>query len=270
MASRKTLDSPDHYTIGWIAALDIELAAATAMLDEEHEQPRGFARHETDKNVYAWGQMGHHAIVIACLPAGRYGTSLAATTASSLLASLPQIKIGLLVGIGRGIARPDENRDIRLGDIVVSQPDGTTGGVCQHDLFKAKSGDNRELFYIRRPSNVPDLLQRMLVKNPNMGKNTKQSPEVQRNKRITINPEIHYGIIASGNTFVIDAAARDRLVADIGEDYLCVKMEAAGLMDYFPCLKLYAAATTATYAKEFLTFVPAAEVKVAKRILDVF
>ena len=51
----KTLDSPDHYTIGWIAALDIELAGVTAMLDEEYGYSRGFARHETDNNVYAWG-----------------------------------------------------------------------------------------------------------------------------------------------------------------------------------------------------------------------
>lgn len=33
VAAVKTLDSPDHYTVGWIAALPIERAAATALLE---------------------------------------------------------------------------------------------------------------------------------------------------------------------------------------------------------------------------------------------
>jgi hypothetical protein len=41
-----------------------------------------------------------------------------------------------MVGIGGGI--PDSNKgvDIRLGDVVASQPDGTHGGVVQYDLRK--------------------------------------------------------------------------------------------------------------------------------------
>jgi hypothetical protein len=41
-----------------------------------------------------------------------------------------------MMGIGGGI--PDSNKgvDIRLGDVVVSQPDGTYGGVVQYDLRK--------------------------------------------------------------------------------------------------------------------------------------
>ena len=135
--TQTTLDSPDHYTIGWIAALPIERAAATALLDERHDKPQGFLQHPSDTNSYAWGRMGEHNIVIASLPAGVYGTTSAATTASSLLSSLPQIRIGLLVGIGGGIARPDEGMDIRLGDVVVSQPDTTNGGVVQYDPFSS-------------------------------------------------------------------------------------------------------------------------------------
>ncbi|KAF5673878.1 NACHT ankyrin domain-containing protein [Fusarium heterosporum] len=144
MASRNCLDSPDSYAIAWIAALPIERAAAEAMLDEEHAAPSSFIRHQTDANVYTWGRMGEHNIVIASLAAGVYGTTSAATTASSLLASLPSIRVDLMVGIGGGIAQPTDDRDIRLDDIVVSQPDSTTGGVCQYDLIKARSGDKRE------------------------------------------------------------------------------------------------------------------------------
>jgi nucleoside phosphorylase len=113
MESLKVLDSPESYTIAWIAALSIERAAAEAMLDEEHAAPTGFTRHQSDTNVYTWGRVGEHNIVIAALASGVYGTTSAATTASSLLASLPSIRIGLLVGIGGGgVARPDQDQDI--------------------------------------------------------------------------------------------------------------------------------------------------------------
>jgi nucleoside phosphorylase len=338
MASKTALDSPDSYTIAWIAALPIERAAAQAMLDEEHAAPTNFTRHQTDTNVYTWGRMGEHNLVIASLAAGVYGTTSAATTASSLLASLPSIRIGFLVGIGGGIARPDEGHDIRLGDVVVSQPSGTTGGICQYDLIKAKAGDKRErkgflgrpptvllnalagiqADHERKDSKVPSFLQEMLEKNPKMRKKSKQNPgyahqgfendrlfnasydhapgldckgcdansEIQRDPRDTTNPEIHYGIIASGNTLVKNAATRDRIVTDLGEDCICVEMEAAGLMNHFPCLVIrgicdyadshkndrwqrYASATAAAYTKELLAYVPGVEVQETKRALEV-
>jgi nucleoside phosphorylase len=338
MASHNALDSPDSYAVAWIAALPIERAAAEAMLDEEHAAPTGFTRHQTDANVYTWGRVGEHNIVIASLPAGVYGIVSAATMTSSLLASLPSIRVGLLVGIGGGIARPDEDHDIRLGDVVVSQPSGTTGGICQYDLIKAKSGEKRErkgflgqppmvllnalasiqAYHERKDSKVPCFLQEMLEKNPKMGKRSKQNPgyahqgfdndrlfkspcdhvpgpdcrgcdttdEVQRDPRDTTDPDIHYGIIASGNMLVKNAATRDRIVADVGEDCICFEMEAAGLMNHFPCLVIrgicdyadshkndrwqrYASATAAAYAKELLAYVPAAEVQETKRALEV-
>ncbi|KAJ6118794.1 NACHT nucleoside triphosphatase [Penicillium samsonianum] len=338
MSSHNALDSPESYQIAWIAALPIERAAAEAMLDEEHAAPTGFTRNQADTNVYTWGRVGDHNIVIASLASGVYGTTSAATTASGLLASLPSIRVGLMVGIGGGIARPDKDHDIRLGDVVVSQPSGTMGGVCQYDLIKAKPGDKRErkgflgrpptvllnalggiqAYHERKTSKVPCFLQEMLEKNPKMGKISKRKPgyihqgfdndrlfkspydhipgpdcqgcdaadEVQRDTRDTTDPDIHYGTIVSGNTLVKDAAARDRIIADLGEDCICFEMEAAGLMNHFPCLVIrgicdyadshkndrwqrYASATAAAYTKELLTYVPAAEVKETKRALEV-
>ncbi|KAL8349506.1 hypothetical protein RB598_005066 [Gaeumannomyces tritici] len=331
------LDSPDQYTVAWIAALSIEAAAATAMFDEEHGQPKGFCRHPKDDNVYEWGRMGEHNVVITSLPAGICGTTSASTTTSKLLSSLPGIKIGLMVGIGGGIARPDDGRDIRLGDVVISQPDGTTGGVCQYDLFKAKPGDvnERKGFllppptvllnavaaiqrrHLRKGSRVPAILRKMLKNNPAMGKNTKLKPgfvyqgadndrlfgpasvhaggrdcggchtneTIERTDRNSADPEFHYGIIASGNTLVKDATARDRIVKNVGEDCLCVEMEAAGLMNNFPCLVVrgicdyadshkndrwqpYASATAAAYAKELLGHIPPAEVEETKKAME--
>lgn len=337
MVSSHALDCPDSYAIAWIATLPVERAAAIAMLDEKHATPTGFTQHQIDQNVYSWGRMGKHNIVIASLASGVYGTTAAATTASSLLASLPSIRVGLLVGIGSGIARPNEDHDIRLGDIAVSRPGGNTGGVCRYDFLKAKSGNKRERkVYLGRPptillnaltsiqaeherkdSKVPFYLQEMLAKHPKMGRRSKQNsgyvhqgfdndrlyeascdhvsgPDcqhcdttkvIQRDPRDNTDPDIHYGIIASGNTLFSDAAARDLTAAELGEDCICLETEAAGLMNHFPCLVIrgicdyadshrndrwqrYASATAAAYAKELLVHVPAVQVLKTNRALE--
>jgi nucleoside phosphorylase len=87
---------------------------------------------------------------------------------------------------------------------------------------------------------------------------------------------IYYGTIASGNQVIKDGVTRDRLSLELG-GVLCYEMEAAGLMNHFPCLVIrgicdyadshknkgwqpYAAATAAACAKEVLSVIPAAEV----------
>jgi hypothetical protein len=47
-----SLDSPDLYTVAWIAPLSIERAATTALLDERHDAPDGFEQDQADKNSY--------------------------------------------------------------------------------------------------------------------------------------------------------------------------------------------------------------------------
>ncbi|OJJ79090.1 uncharacterized protein ASPGLDRAFT_1070745 [Aspergillus glaucus CBS 516.65] len=81
------------------------------------------------------------------------------------------------------------------------------------------------------------------------------------------NPAIHYDLIASANQLMKDASIRDRLAAE--KDVLCFEMEAAGLMNHFPCLVIcgicdysdshknkdwqgYAAMTAAAYARDLL------------------
>lgn len=44
------------------------------------------------------------------------------------------LRIGLMVGIGGGA--PSAEHDIRLGDVVVSHPEGSHSGVIQHDMGK--------------------------------------------------------------------------------------------------------------------------------------
>jgi nucleoside phosphorylase len=77
--------------------------------------------------------------------------------------------------------------------------------------------------------------------------------------------EIHYGLIASGDTVVASTTARQEIIADV----LCFEMEAAGIMSGYECLVIrgisdyadshkcrhwrhYAAAAAAACAKELL------------------
>lgn len=117
----------DSYTVGWICALDVELAASMAMLDNELP---GLPQAEGDSNTYILGRIGRHNIVLTCLPSGTTGTNAAANAATNMMRSFPNIRFCLMVGIGGGAPRvpsDDPCEDIRLGDIVVSCPSINSG-----------------------------------------------------------------------------------------------------------------------------------------------
>ncbi|KAL4952499.1 hypothetical protein BDW69DRAFT_200710 [Aspergillus filifer] len=84
-------------------------------------------------------------------------------------------------------------------------------------------------------------------------------------------PYVHYGLIASGDQVVKHGRLRDQLRREL--DVLCFEMEAAGLVDSFPCLVIrgvrdyadshkndvwqgYAAASAAAYAHELMQVIP--------------
>ena len=69
---------------------------------------------------------------------------------------------------------------------------------------------------------------RRIVAIPAMAKQVKL-----HDVRNSNNPVIHYGLIASGNQVIKDAATRDWLRLELGGNVLCFEMEAAGLMGAF-------------------------------------
>lgn len=88
---------------------------------------------------------------------------------------------------------------------------------------------------------------------------------------------VHYGLIASGNQVIKDPVFRDQINARLGGGVLCFEMEAAGLMNGFPCAVIrgicdycdshknnvwqeHAAAVAAAFAKELLSVIPPAQV----------
>lgn len=306
--------SHDDYTVGWICALPVETAAARLMLEEIH---RPLPQPQTDQNTYILGKIGGHNIVIASLPGGAYGNTSATTVATHLRSTFRSIRFGFMVGIGGGV--PSRTADIRLGDVVVSQPTETSGGVIQFDLGKTLTGNRfHRTGMLNRPptilltaltalrgchiaegSQISELLSSIQVSAES--ENTKRfirpthedclfqadyehhdvasdtcmncdrSKLCQRPLRMRQGPVIHYGLIGSANQVLKDGRRRDQLALDLG--IYCVEMEAAGLMNDFPCLVVrgicdyadshknkewqgYAAAAAAAYTKELLLMVP--------------
>jgi nucleoside phosphorylase len=100
------------------------------MLDDTHESPLP----QSSDDQYTFGRIGDHNVIIAHLPAGQIGNNAAAAVAGRLAATFPSLRFGLMVGIGGGV--PTAEIDIRLGDVVVSQPHLQHGGVVQYDFGK--------------------------------------------------------------------------------------------------------------------------------------
>jgi len=313
----------EDYTVGWICALPVEMTAAICMLDETHPD---LQYPSTDPNTYCLGHIGQHNIAIACLPMGEIGNNPAVMVATQMSTTFPQIRFGLMVGIGGGV--PSKRDDIRLGDVVVSTPTGQHGGVVQWDSGKATKGGNFErVGALNSPptvlrtalaklaalhkiddSKVPEHISNMVTKHSKLSSEfTRQASMhdvlfqadydhiddsdtcdtcdtgriVHRSPRDGI--AIHYGVIASGNQVMKDGVRRDKISKDLG-GVLCFEMEAAGLMNRFPCLVIrgicdyadshknkqwqgYAAATAAAFAKELLNIIPPTQV-VSTRTAD--
>lgn len=320
-------------TVGWICALATEQTAALAFLDERFV-PESVP--QNDSNSYTIGRIGRHNIVIAVLPDGEYGLVSAANVANNMARSFPNVKIGLMVGIGGGVPTI---HDIRLGDIVVSSPGNGLGGVLQYDFGKTVQNTKFEItgmlnqpptvirtavnklksIYELEGHQLEEAINGVLQQRPRLRKkyqrpqdstdrlyktefihpsntNTNEKCETScgnnlarlriRNPRSEDddNPMIHYGLIASANQLLKDAERRDELAKE--KDVLCFEMEAAGLMNNFPCLVIrgicdysdshknkewqgYAAMAAAAYATDLLRQIHPHHIQAEKNIIDI-
>ncbi|RYP73845.1 hypothetical protein DL769_004146 [Monosporascus sp. CRB-8-3] len=252
--------SNDQYTVGWICAITTEYVAAQAFLDEKHEGPEYVS--PNDNNVYTLGKFGKHKVVIAVLPDGEYGIAAAANVARDMLHTFPNVKIGLMVGIGGGA--PCRKHDIRLGDIVVSPPRDGNGGVLQYDFGKTIQD---RAFRITGFLNQPPTLLRAALSDI----------------RAEYEGEGHHLKNAINTVLEKKPKLRKKLAAE--KDVLCFEMEAAGLINQFPCLVIrgicdysdshknkewqgYAAMAAAAYAKDLLRRIPPSKVEAEKRISE--
>ncbi|PYH47089.1 putative wd40 protein [Aspergillus saccharolyticus JOP 1030-1] len=323
------MSDPDQYNVGWICALQIEYVAARAFLERRHDPPERLSRN--DNNHYTLGEIRGHQVVIAVLPDGEYGTSSAAGVARDMVHSFPNIRFGLMVGIGGGIPT---KHDIRLGDIIVSSPQRGLGGLLQFDLGQELQGQGfHQTGFLNQPPTIlraavtglqtryaeegnqlKGSIGAVLEGNKRLKRKYAQPktdrlyysdfahPDVERScgevcdrsklifrpKRTEEedDPDIHYGLIASGNRVIKDATFRDQLAAE--RDVLCFEMEAAGLMNHFPCLVIrgvcdyadshkseewqgWAAMAAAAYARDLLREIIPQQVqaeRTAKEVLN--
>ncbi|KAK1655086.1 hypothetical protein BDP81DRAFT_498558 [Colletotrichum phormii] len=251
--SHTIISDPRKYTVGWICAIATEFAVAQLFLDEIHEDPLSVSKHDNN----ALGRIGSHNVVIAVLPEGEYGTTSAAEVGRDMLHTFENVRVGLMVGIGGGA--PSSKNDIRLGDVV-----GKFGrpGVHLDNLYRSK---------IVHDDGQP---------HPNLHPDSFVQRQSRANPR---RPAIHYGLVTSANQLIKNAFIRDKLVKD--HDILCFEMEAAGLMNHFPCIVVkgicdycdthkndvwqgYAALVAAAYAKALICRISRAKLEEQERISD--
>ena len=324
------MPKPEDYTVGWICALATELVAAQVFLDIKHEKLEH--KEAGDNNNYVLGKVGGHNVVLAVLPNGEYGTDSAAIVANDMLRTFPNIRFGLMVGIGGGA--PTSKNDIRLGDVVVSSPRDGRGGVFQYDF--GKTIQDKRFQYTRFLDQPPRILrtalnvlqaeykisghqlkmivESILARNPRLEQEYRKpqpsSDRLYKSEYVHIDesscgevcgdeasklekrhqrteheddPAIHYGLIASANQLMKDAKVRDILAQE--KNVLCFEMEAAGLMNAFPCLVIrgicdysdshknkewqgWAAMTAAAYAKDLLLTISPTNVENERSISD--
>lgn len=329
------MSNPHNYTVGCICALSTESVALQAFLDERHHPPVEVSQH--DNNAYALGKIGSHNVVIAVLPHGSYGLVNATSVAKDMLHTFPNVRIGLMVGIGGGA--PSPRHDVRLGDVVVSCPENGETGVLQFDFGKKiQDQEFLETGSLNKPPKVlltaiaqlrtryetdghqlEEEIAKVLQEKVRLRKNYSRPPSdsdrlyksafthpvsgaadcsetcgddslilESRHSRDQEagddNLIVHYGLVASSNMLMKDARVRDKLAIDRG--VLCFEMEAAGLMDDFPCIVIrgicdyadthknkawqgYAAMAASAYAKDLLRQISPNKIESERRINEV-
>ncbi|KAB8239501.1 uncharacterized protein BDW43DRAFT_295917 [Aspergillus alliaceus] len=242
MASITIHLSCTDYTVGWVCALPIEMAAAKAMLGE------------VDYNIYTLGRIATHDIIIVCLASGVYGGISAEIVTSQIQAV-----------------------DLRLGQVVISKPTRSFGGAIQYDY-----GKETKEWHLERTGTLSKPPQSLLVgpnklEADHLLNESSVSECLAPVTAVTlfIYPGAQEDLLfqagydhpsaglacrycEKGNNQVVkNGLIRDRPARELG--VLCFEMEAAGSMDQIPCLATrrgYATAMAATCAKEILSVVP--------------
>ncbi|OHW97538.1 PFS and TPR domain-containing protein [Colletotrichum incanum] len=266
------MSDPHAYTVGWICALPTELAAARTFLDEQHPAPKAVQRN--DCNTYTLGTMGKHNVVIAVMPKREYGIAAAAIVAKDLVHSFPNVRIGLMVGVGGGAL--SQQNDIRLGDIVIGSRNAGKSGVIYYDYGKMMQNQGFTEYMMQGPE-LESKVQKALIPWKRLQK-THSRPDASTDQLYKSD------FIHPLNSDAACSQACEANTANIG--VLCFEMEAAGLMNHFLCLVIrgicdysnshknkewqgFAAMVAAAYAKDLLLHIPLNSVKVEKPIREV-
>lgn len=238
-------------TIGIVTALPKEYAAVSLLLEKTVEDGAGSGAGRR----FLVGQIpsvhgGHHVVALTLL--SDMGNNSAAISATKMLSHFQSVRHVIMCGIAGGIPCPgDSERDVRLGDIVVSD----RNGVVQYDLVKENPDGSTEG---RSPPRAPGAELLEAAKHLEVGKVLGQRPweshlAVGQNmedgerppddhdamgesieypsdsKRTTGQPRTFFGTIASANRLLKNPAHRDYLSKAFGVK--AVEMEGSGIAD---------------------------------------
>ncbi|KAJ6264401.1 hypothetical protein Dda_0547 [Drechslerella dactyloides] len=169
----------------------------------------------------------------------------------------------------KGILVPQPSALVLVVDAMISNQRANRTNVNQYllEFFRKNEG-----IYYRRSSNEPDhLYQEDCKHNPAHSTcvGCDHSKIQARPPRQSEHPEIHYGLVASGDSVIKNTARKKEIIQQFG-DVLCFEMEVAGVATELPCITIrgisdyadshkndrwhmYAAATAAATAKELLS-----------------
>jgi len=303
---------PEEYTVGWICALPAELKAAQVMLDRRH-RGFDFVQKQDKNIYILGSVGDHNVVLACLPECGTVQSAKAATMMQFAFPSLRfGLMVGIGGGIpgyndirlgdivvskpseqGPGVIQYDMGRSekdgwVRIG--ALSKPPtlllaamntlaaayGLEKRISESiqqslvkfedwvDDFKYPGAELDHLFKANWSHiNENPTCEECIVNDINKIKRPpRKNPDI---------PKIHYGNMASGNRVVKNAIERDTLAKK--ENVICFEMEAAGLMDDFPCLVIrgisdyadshknwywqpYAAVVAAAYAKRLLLVIP--------------
>lgn len=300
---------PEQYTIGWICALPSELRAARAMLDQEHEDLPHQSKNDDNSYILGSIKQHNIAMPVLPQYGTSSATSTVKSMKSTfpnlrfvlmvgigggIPSKTNDIRLGDVVvplpdGQGGGVIQYDLGREVdgefhRVG--VMNMPpklllstvnnlrsESSLGKTLSGyvEIAAGKSEEPEEWTYLG--TGQDQLFQPDYPHIPgeddceNCCDNAKPENLVNRRPRKATCPRLHYGNIGSGNTVMKTALKRDLIAKK--ENIICFDMEAAGLMNEFPCLVIrgisdyadshkngkwqpYAAVAAAAYARRLL------------------
>lgn len=301
------------YTIGWICALPLEMTAAKAALDDLHPRlpasPNdhniytlgAIQGHNVAIACLPFGVYGTTSAAIVATNITSTFPNLRICLMVGIAGGVPHpsttdIRLGDIVvskptGNNGGVIQYDYGKTLENGVFqrigCLNKPPAellSALATLESNHFLGKSDIPVTLARMQArfpafasPGSQYDLLFDPLY--PHVGASSEEyhlkcesSHLISRSQRSSSTPRVHYGVIASGNQVMRDAVTRDNISRQ-RDDVLCFEMEAAGLMDQFPCMVVrgicdyadshkskrwqpYAAATAAAYAKGLLGVIP--------------
>jgi nucleoside phosphorylase len=315
----------DDYTIGWVCALSKEMTAARSMLDDEHSDlPLPSSDHNTyclgcigiHNVVIAClpkGEIGTTSAATVATQMSSTFTSIRFGLMVGVGGGVPSKSNDIRLGDVVVSTPTDQHGGVIQWDFGKTTKGGRferTGALNRPPAVLMTALAKLEATHEMEDSKVSKYLSDMVAKYPKLSsKFTRQASiddvlfeakydhvdnnatcgTCDTNRIVPRTPRdavaIHYGLIASGNQVMKYGAKRDEISKDLG-GVLCFEMEAAGLMNQFPCITIrgicdyadshknkqwqeYAAATAAAFTKELLDTIPANQVLTTRKADEV-